>query len=226
MPRKAGRGQPHGPPKAAEFAKCNPPLLSTYPQHWLRLAAIARPSLFDWDDRAVSRFSHPQLPFKVLYLADEKETAFWEVFGAALEDMPVNNRELSKKAQIETRQWANFSVHAGLRLIDMTQEATLHALRANAGTFLAPYKHCQAWAQALMEHPLKLDGFIYQSCRRGGSARCLALFSRPDTLTMEKFLSAHAPVQHGPVHTAPIPVSLLTDPDFLRILVNHNIDMR
>jgi RES domain len=215
--RPPGRGQPRVPPPAAEFAKCKPPLLSVYPRDWIRLAAAARPSLHDWDDRALSRFSHPDHPFKILYLADEKESAFWEVFGAAIEDMPVDNRSLSIKAQLEPRDWVKFSVPGGLQLIDVTKEETLHALRSNAGTWLAPYKHCQAWAKALMNHPVKLDGFIYQACRRGETARCLALFSRPDEFTMEKLVLARTPAARP---------SIILDPDLLNILIKYDIDMR
>ncbi len=214
--RKAGRGQPRVPPSPAEFAKCKPALVPSYGLNWVRLAAITRPS-HDWDDRAVSRFSHPGHPFKILYLADEKETAFWEVFGADIEDMPVDNRALSRKAQLETREWIPFTVPVGLDLVDVTKEETLHALRSNAGTWLAPYKHCQAWAKALMLHPLHLDGFIYQACRRGESARCLALFSRPDEKTMARFVLARPNPLHPPI---------TTDPDALRLLIKHNIDLR
>jgi len=217
MPRKAGRGQPHVPPTSKEFARCKPKILTRYQKDWCRLAAIARPSLFDWDDRAVSRFSHPSLPYKILYLADQNETAFWEVFGADIEDMDVDNRALSLKAQVKPREWAYFEVPSGLRIIDVTDEQTLHDIRANAGTFLAPYKHCQAWCKALMEHPLNLDGFIYQACRRGGTSRCLALFSRPDSTTMERLLLAH---------TASGRPSVAADPLFLKLLVKHNIDLR
>jgi len=204
------------PPLPVEFAKCRPALVSSYLPNWFRLAAIARPS-HDWDDRAVSRFSHPQHPFKILYLADEKETAFWEVFGADIEDMPVNNRALSRKAQLETREWIPFRVASGLRLVDVTKEETVHALRSNAGTWLAPYKHCQAWAKALMLHPLQLEGFIYQACWRGDTARCLALFSRPNEKTMERLVPAQA---------NPLSPSIVTDPDVLRLLIEHDIDMR
>ena len=204
------------PPSPAEFAKCKPELVPSYDLNWLRLAAMARPS-HDWDDRAVSRFSHPRHPFKILYLADEKETAFWEVFGADIEDMPVDNRSLSRKAQLETREWIRFRVASGLRLVDVTREETVHALRSNAGTWLAPYRHCQAWAKALMLHPLQLDGFIYQACRRGDTARSLALFSRPDEKTMERLVPAQA---------NPLPPSIVTDPDVLRLLIMHDIDMR
>jgi hypothetical protein len=193
-----------------------PPLVPSCAPNWLRLAARHRPE-HDWDDRSVSRFSHPEHPFKIIYLADGKETAFWEVFGADLEDMPVGNRALSRKAQLETRHWIHFAVSPGLRLIDVTREETLHALRANAGTWLAPYRHCQAWAKALMLHPLHLDGFIYQACRRGESARCLALFSRPDENTMEKLVR----VRSG----ATVP-SLMNDSELLRLLIRYNIDVR
>jgi hypothetical protein len=216
MPRKAGSGQPRVPPPDAEFAKCSPSLVASSRQRWCRLAAIARPSLFDWDDRAVNRFSHPTLPYKILYLADEKETAFWEVFGGDIEDMPVDNRALMKKTQIETREWVSYEVPAGLRLINVTDEDTIHALRSNASTWRAPYKHCQAWARALMNHPMHFDGFIYQSCRRGSTARCLALFSRPSEITMEHLLLARTETGRPSI----------TDPDFLELLIEHNIDMR
>lgn len=215
--RPASRGQPRVPPADPEFAQCQPQLLASYPRHWIRLAARARPGPYDWDDRAVSRFSHPSHPFKILYLADGKETAFWEVFGATIEDMPVENRALSIKAQIQPREWIKFEVPAGLRLIDVTKESTIHALRSNAGTWLAPYKHCQAWAKALMNHPLKLDGFVYQACRRGETARCLALFSRPDERTMERLILSR---------TAPDRPSIISDPEMLHLLIRYGIDMR
>ena len=216
MPRKAGRGQPRVPPPDAEFAKCSPSLVSSYRLRWYRLAVIARPSLFDWDDRAVSRFSYPTLPYKILHLADEKETAFWEAFGGEIEDMPVDNRALMKKTQIETRGWVSFEVPAGLRLINITDEDTIRALRSNASTWLAPYKHCQAWARALMNHPMRFDGFIYQS-RRGSTARCLALFSRPNEITTEHLLFARTETGRP---------SIIKDPDFVELLIEHDIDMR
>lgn len=215
--RKPPRGQPRLPPSAGEFARCRPDLLESYPLHWTRLAARGRPSLHDWDDRSVSRFSHPSHPFKILYLADEKETAFWEVFGADVEDMPVENRALSIKLQLEPREWVEFEVPQGLRLIDVTQEKTLHDLRSNASTWLAPYGNCQAWAEALMQHPLKLDGFIYQACRRGATARCLALLSRPDEATMARLILART--QSGRP-------SMMADPATLRLFIQHEIDPR
>ena len=157
--RKPARGQPRVPPSPKEFARCRPDLLKSYPPLWTRLAARGRPNLHDWDDRSVSRFSRPSHPFKILYLADEKETAFWEVFGTDIEDLPAKNRALSVKLQLESREWVEFDVPQGLRLIDVTHEKTLHDLRSNASTWLAPYWHCQAWAGALMQHPLNLDGF-------------------------------------------------------------------
>ena len=214
--KRAGRGQPRLPPPDKEFAKCRPPLLDPYPRDWVRLAAIARPTAFDWDDRVVSRFSHPGHPLKILYLADSKETAFWEVFGAAIEDMPVDDRGLSQRMDLQPRQWIKFNLPPTLRLIDVTKPLTIHALRSNAGTWLSPYRHCQAWARALMDHPIKLDGFIFQSCRRGGDSHCLALFSRPDEATMELFLSVKRVPRIG----------IDRDPDVLRILVEHNIDLR
>lgn len=217
MPRKAGRGQPRVPPTASEFAKCKPALVSGYASRWLRLAAITRPSLYDWDDRRASRFSHPNHPFKVLYLADDKETAFWEVFGHEIEDMPVDRHALIAKAQVLTRQWVRFEVPAGLRIVDVTDEATVHALRSNASTWLAPYKHCHAWAGALMNHPMQLDGFIYQACRRGSSARCLALFFRPTENVMERLILAHIDTQHP---------TLAVDAELLGVLVKNDIDLR
>ena len=205
------------PPQAAAFAKCSPPLLKTYPHEWVRMAAAARPSVLDWDSRDGSRFSHLDHPFKVLYLADNEETAFWEVFGEKIEDMPSDNRALSVKADLDSREWVDFTIDPALRLIDVTDEATLHALRSNASTWLAPYKYCQAWARAIMDHPQKIDGFVYQACRRGATARCLALFSRPEETTMGSFVrgARRTPSQ-----------KLSDDPVVDRILVQNEIDRR
>ena len=68
-----------------------------------------------------------------------------------------------------------------------------------------------------MVHPLQLDGFIYQACRRGETARCLALFSRPDEKTMERLVLARVNPHHP---------SIVTDSDALRLLIKHDIDMR
>lgn len=68
-----------------------------------------------------------------------------------------------------------------------------------------------------MCHPLKLDGFIYQACRRGATARCLALFGRPDESTMAGLL---------PARTQPGRPSMMSDPETLRLLIEHEIDPR
>jgi hypothetical protein len=142
-----------------------------------RCAAKSRP-LTDWDARATSRFSAPSLPFPVLYLAKEKLTAFWECFGDELNDQPDNDKALYEKAHLGPRQWVLFNVRPALRVIDVTETATLRRMGADASTFFAEYTVSQKWAAALMAHPAKLDGFCYGS-RLDGGKRCLAVFGRP-----------------------------------------------
>jgi hypothetical protein len=168
------RGTPRPPP--TDFATRTLPAIRASGV-FFRCANTSRP-LVDWDARDTSRFSGPSLLFPVLYLSERKLTGFWECFGDELNDQPEGEKALYRKTHLEPRHWFRFNIKRSLRVIDATDVATLRAIGADAGTFLAGYAITQKWADALMQHPTKLDGFYYSS-RLDGGRRCLAVFGRP-----------------------------------------------
>lgn len=167
------RGTPKPPP--ADFKTRTLPTLTANGAFY-RCAAKTRP-LVDWDSRDTSRFSHPSLPFPVLYLSEDKLTGFWECFGDELNDQPQEDKALYKTKHLEPRQWVRFQIDAKLHVIDVTDVAILRKIGADAATFLADYTITQQWAKQLMEYPAGLDGFFYSS-RLDGGKRCLAVFGR------------------------------------------------
>jgi hypothetical protein len=174
-----------------------------------RCAHAVRP-LLDWDARDTSRFSHPTLPFPVLYLAAGKFTAFWECFGDELNDQPQGEKALSASHALSSRRWIRFSLSPLLRVADVTDAGTLRAMGADGASFLADYKVTQRWAEALMQHPTKLDGIRYRS-RLDNDQNCLAVFGRPQLLRARKRLQ--------PKREA----SLLQDVEFLLFLAEQDI---
>lgn len=168
--------------------------------------------LVDWSDNAESRFSNPSLTFKVLYLANTKETCFWERFGEELRDLPVNARALSSKLLAE-RLWKSFLLTSvpPVRCLDLQKAKTLRRIGADAATFLADYAITQAWAGALMQHSAKVDGLIYRS-RLDSPEPCLAVFSRPQFTSITGVFSASVD-----------PVLPISDPEILDLLLRESI---
>lgn len=147
----------------------------------------------DWSDRAVGRFSHPALPCKVLYFASLKSTAFWERFGDELLDQDASTRAISEP-MLAARAWKTVKVGPGLRVINLTDAATLRTIGADGATFSAPYACTQRWAAALMAHPAAIDGIIYGS-RLNPPKKCVALFERPHSAASLKVqVRAPAPI--------------------------------
>ena len=202
------RGTPKPPP--ADFKKRTLPTLTANGAFY-RCAAKTRP-LVDWDSRDASRFSHPSLPFPVLYLSEDKLTGFWECFGDELNDQPQDDKALYKAKHLEPRQWVRFQIDVKLRVIDVTDMATLRKIGADAATFLADYTITQQWAKQLMERPAGLDGFFYSS-RLDGGRRCLAIFGRPPLFKSPATFQAKA---DGP---------LLEDLDLLVFLAREKVSI-
>jgi hypothetical protein len=202
------RGTPKAP--SPVFNKRALPTLTANGEFY-RCAAKTRP-LVDWDSRETSRFSHPSLPFPVLYLSEDKLTGFWECFGDELNDQPQDDKALYKTRHLEPRQWVRFQIDAKLHVIDVTDVSTLRKIGADAATFLADYTITQKWAKQLMEHPAGLDGFFYRS-RLDGGKRCLAVFGRPHLRSSPGLFQAKS---DGP---------LLEDLDLLLFLARERVSI-
>ena len=179
-PKPPVRGDPKPPPADLDKSKIT---RTPWPagKRFYRCADKSRP-LVDWDARARSRFSHPSLPFPVLYLAPSKEVAFLECYGDEINDQLTELRLVSK-AQVEARQWIEFDVPA-LSLFDTSSAPSLRSARTDISSFLAHYSVTQAWSKVLMETPV--DGIIYRS-RHDANQLCLAIFGtaalqKPNTI--------------------------------------------
>ncbi len=168
--------------------------------------------LLDWSDSDGARFSKPGLPCTVLYMANTKETCFWERFGEEIRDQPLDKRGISAKLLAE-RVWKSITIPPGnaARCLDLRDAETLRRIGADGGTFLATYDVTQAWAAALMGHPTGIDGLVYTS-RLNTPESCVALFGRP------RFLATPSPVG-----AAVLPVRPLDDPELLTLLARERI---
>ena len=170
------RGDPRFPPPDLNRRNLGGLLVRPAITYW-RISHKDAP-LVDWSDNAESRFSNPTLPFKVLYFSEQKPTAFWERFGEDLRDQDPAYRALSDKL-LRERVWKDVACSSKIQLLNLTDSDTLREISADASTFLAPYTYTQSWADALMKHPVTIDGLIYAS-RLDTPSKCVALFSRID----------------------------------------------
>jgi hypothetical protein len=198
------RGDPRLPPPDLDKRDLGRLIVAPSELYW-RISHKDAP-LLDWSDNAESRFSNPALPFKVLYIAEERCTAFWERFGEDLVDQDPASRSLSDR-MLRERVWKNVFCSLPVRLLDLTGAETLREISADASTFLAPYPYTQKWAAALMAHPANIDGVIYAS-RLDTPKSCVALFSRVSSEMVGVNQAEFLPIN---------------DPEIMRILSEENI---
>jgi hypothetical protein len=78
-----------------------------------------------------------------------------------------------------------YEINPSLRVVDVTNAASLRAMGADGATFLADYTITQRWAQALMRHAAGIEGILYRS-RLDNDQRCLAAFGRAELVLGEK----------------------------------------
>jgi hypothetical protein len=138
---------------------------------FLRVHETGRTPLY-FSRNAAHRYSHPDGPLAVCYVAETVETCLWERFG---DDV------LSEGAPVSRSVWMSRSVTWGtvevLRICDLTQAVVRSACRVD----LSALHHTdlsipQAWSKALQEHPAQFEGLRYLS--RFDQGVCLALFGR------------------------------------------------
>jgi hypothetical protein len=200
------RGDPKPPARDLDKAKV---IRTPWPKgkRLYRCADKSRP-LVDWDARATSRFSHPTLPYPVLYLAPSKEIAFLEGYGDEINDQ-LSELRLIPKAKVEARQWVEFDVPT-LSFFDSSSATSLRSARTDISSFLAHYVITQAWSGFLMAVPV--DGIIYRS-RHDADQSCLAIFG---TEALKKSGAIPARKAGEPTKDAP----------FLRGLLAQNIGVQ
>lgn len=124
------------------------------------------------------RFTHPDAPEGLLYLADDLETCLWECFGDAILD-PGARIPLLKWSQSQTSE---IQLNQPLPICDLTDLGTRRQLRVDLSALHHPDLVVpQSWGLALQKHPASLGGFFFPS--RFTGRRCLVLFERPAVAT-------------------------------------------
>ena len=151
---------------------------------WWRLARVSRPRLVDWDGRSgESRFVPKIKPHEILYLAADKTTAFWEVFGGRLLPLVPEDRVLPPTVLAE-RQWVEFEIPSKLKVFPATAVSAIRDIGGSNMSFHGEWTVSQEWGRALWNHPAQIDGIVYRSDKN--TLPCLALFRRPDRKLLDQ----------------------------------------
>jgi len=175
----------------ADFETVDVPNVPLERLSWCRLARVDQPDLIDWDGRpGATRFVPAPTDFEVLYMAQRKRTAFWEVYAKRLLPLVKEDRVLPP-AVLTERQWINFEVPVGLLVFDATNIDHLRDIGGSNASFHGDWSASQAWAAALWRHPQKIDGMLYRSDKDTPYV-CLALFRRRGRDLLKKITATPA----------------------------------
>jgi RES domain len=162
----------------------NVPVAKVIPGEWWHNAHAKAPTPLEFSD-ALGRFSGPGLVRKVLYLSEDTIGCFWEcglgrdLLKRMFSDRSIRQRDLEDRMEYKLR----FDP-AGLRLFDSRQSAARRAAGAQTiACFCGKHTISRAWAGALMDPALRLDGMLYDSVRQS-STLCLALFDTPAAVAL------------------------------------------
>lgn len=158
---------------AADFGSKALPILTVASIHGIRVHGRHRPAI-SFRKITSHRFTHPDAPEGLLYLAEDLETCLWECFGDAILE-PGARISLLKWSQSQTSE---IGLTQPLLVCDLTDLGT----RRQLGLDLSALNHPdltvpQAWGLAIQKHPAPVGGFYFPS--RFTGKRCLALFDRP-----------------------------------------------
>jgi hypothetical protein len=156
---------------------------------WFRLHAKGTSALL-FSLKPTHRFSHPDCPCSVLYLAIDPETCLWERFGDCLLDsahtLPRTHWEDAVLSSVEVPP---------ILLCDFTRTATRVELSVDLSALMNPdISLPQEWGLAVQRHPDQVSAIRYRS--RFTNAACLALFDR-GTIRSQIRESLLSPASHS-----------------------------
>lgn len=144
--------------------------ISEYSQPWYRLNPASYDSAIYFDRSGRGRFDSPQANYGILYAAKHERGAFIETFGRTL-----GVRTVSQIALQQRNLFTVMSVRP-LVMVDIWG-ANLTKLGVDARVSSGAYEVSRAWAQAIYNHPQKVDGICYHS-RHDDTEICCGLFDR------------------------------------------------
>jgi hypothetical protein len=117
----------------------------------------------------LNRFDSPDNSYEVLYAALDAFCAFIETFASA-----AGTRTITTMA-LRTHGLTEFKAKRPLRLIDLTQSASLMRVGVDSTLFAGDHEVPQLWSQAFHDHPENVDGVVYPS-RLDPVRRAVVLF--------------------------------------------------
>ena len=138
---------------------------------WFRVHPRKSHAIF-FNLKPTHRFSHPECPFPILYVAMDAETCLWEVFGDSIFD---HGRAVPKA------QWDDLAVSTiavpHLHLCDLSKTTTRSALTVDLAALMKDDLNVpQAWGLAIQRHPSQVPAVKYRI--RFTGEPCLAIFDR------------------------------------------------
>jgi hypothetical protein len=159
---------PHPLPPTGFESKILPTTTTIGP--FYRLSSVRHPSALHFDQSGRGRFEGASQPYGILYTGADEYAAFIETFGrrhgqVAVEESVLRGRSLFR---IVSNRPLNF--------VDLTGSA-LVKIGADARLTTGSYAIARAWAQAIFDHPQKVDGLKYFS-RHDNTRVCFGIFDR------------------------------------------------
>lgn len=174
-----------------DFGSLHFPIAQVPSASWLRVhQSRAEPIAFSKNPN--HRFSHPECPYRLLYLGMDLDTCLFERFGDEMYDGQMTLPE---------SLWNAHSVSLlrcpALRACDLTNAATLAALRVEHTSLMNEKLDIpQAWGLAIQNHPANMQAIKYQS--RFNGRPCLVIFDR-DNIQSAVRVEATCPLEtHEP----------------------------
>ncbi len=139
---------------------------------WFRVHASAHRAIH-FTLNPLHRYSHPNCPFKILYVAIDPETCLFERFGDNLYDNALHlPQTIWDDTMISTIEAPLF------HLCDLSTTKTRTALTVDLAALMsADITVPQQWGLEIQNHPSQMPAIKYRS--RFTNKACLAIFDRP-----------------------------------------------
>ena len=154
-----------------DFARRPIPVTRQPQRAWFRVHRFGAPAAL-FSRLPHHRFSHPECPFPLLYLAATIPTCLWEYFG----DDIFRGRRVISAAKWEGCSVSRISIPE-LHVCAVTLERTRDAMDVDKASLMAADLAVpQAWGLAVQQHPAAFEAIKYSS--RFLDQPCLALVDR------------------------------------------------
>lgn len=158
-------------------------------RNWFRVHQSGRQPVF-FSLNPNHRFSHPDCPYKMLYVGLDIQTCLFERFGDEVYD--------GKKSMPESL-WKAHGVSLlrcpSLHVCDLTNPRTLTAMMVDYTALMNEKLEIpQEWGLAIQKHPANFQGIKYKS--RFNGRTCLVIFDRDGISTQVRVGKAIGPLEH------------------------------